>query len=668
MVKQSYTAADIEVFSDIEGVKRNPVIYITSTDSFGLWVCFREIVDNARDEATDGSANKVCVKRTGPYSFSVWDDGRGIPIDMHKKEKRPAIEVIFCKLHAGGKMSHGEGMAYKKATAGTHGMGAAIVNALSSTLVARSYRNGVWNTFTCKAGVPSGGIVKSAPPRISEFGALNKGTVVEFTLDKQYFDADAKIDDETIKSYMKLQSDLHPGITFVYADSRGNKSAFITKKTLGEQLADECAVDEKDVLYVNAGGVQLAVAFRAEDDKSYLLERTYVCGVPTPDGGTHWQGFVNAIADALPNNKRALAGYFMGLLAGIMNVEVLKPLYYGQTKRKLRTKEATEQVYNAIAKPLATFFKKHKPDVDALLTQAQHLADMAKRHSHEAEMAKALGVKNGRSNLPAKLVRTIGDCKPTNRELFIVEGESALGTAQQARFKATQEILPLTGKVLNVVRNKDNAVNNVAIQNILRSIGYVEGQKGTDKMRVQKAIILLTDADADGGHIRLLLLGVLRQYLPQAFEAGIVYIIDTPLYKYKSPTEYAFGNTLGEIKAAVKKFDPAYVNRMKGWGGCNPPELRDIAFSDKRKLIRVLPMEEDEREQFYGLLQDDAKLRKQLLTFDKPKSVTSERRVSKTAAKLRVGRPALHVPPKTVASKGNIATRVKSRISRIKRR
>jgi DNA gyrase subunit B len=609
VVKPGYNAASIQVNSDVEGVRSNPTIYITTNDSYGMWICLREIIDNARDEAR-AEGTTVHVRRlSNPLSFTVYDDGRGMPIDMHPKEKKTGIELIFCKLNAGAKMQHGEGTAYKKATGGVHGMGACITNALSTTLTAYTYRNKKWHEFTCNKGVPQP--LKALKSHTSPTRD-DAGTEVAFTLDPKFFEPGSKIETETIIDYLKLQSEFYPNLKFVYADGPRTET-FYNKLDLGKQLANRYAVPEKDVFAYSKDGLHAALAFVEDNGEKidYVIDRMYACGMPTPDGGTHWDGLVAAVAYCLPTKQQPLAQIVASLMAGVLNVEVDKPKFASQTKRKLRNSEVGPQVANALGGPLRTFFGKHKPQLADLIDRAKAVDDMMKRHEKEAKLVKAVGGGNGKINLPAKLVRA-PNARPEDRELYIVEGESALGVAKKARFAEHQEILPLTGKILNVIKSSEKAGNNIAVQRVLRSIGYTTS-KNTDSLRVKNKILFLVDSDADGGHIALLLLGMMQQFLPQAFEEGLIYIIDTPLYKYQSPTEQEFGNSLLELQRNVKKFNPAYVSRMKGWGECDPMPLRKIAFADTRKLIRVLPMQPDERETFYGLLEADSKLRRQVL-------------------------------------------------------
>lgn len=606
-----YDASAIEVYSDVEGVRQNPNLYITTNDSYGMWVCLREIIDNARDEARAEGTTVYVMRYRDPLHFMVYDDGRGMPIDKHPKEKKPGIELIFCKLNAGAKMQHGGGKAYERATSGVHGMGACITNALSSKLVVNTYRSGKWHEFTCNNGIPQPVVqAKAFRSQVGKFG-----TEVNFTLNAKFFESGSKIETPTILEYLKLQSEFYPHIKFCFRDEANadNNTTFFNKLDLGKQLAARYAVAESDVFSYSKAGLHVALTFGDSEKGDYLTERMYACGMPTPEGGTHLNGLTSAVAACLPVKQKDLAPAVVSLLAGVLNIEVDKPKFNSQTKRKLRNTEVAEQVYTALEAPLRTFFRKHQAQFGTLVEHAKHVADMQKRHENETKLAKAVGG-NGKGSLPLKLVRC-PDCKPADRELFIVEGISALGTAKLARFPKYQEILPLTGKILNVVRNSEKSVNNKVIQDILKTIGYSKQTDDVKTLRVQKAINILTDSDADGGHITLLLLCLLNRYVPQAFKAGIVYVVDTPLYQYKGADEQAFADTLSELRSKVKHFDPACVSRMKGWGACSPKSLRKIAFGPERKLLRVKPLSKEEETTFFGLLGDDPELRRKMLNY-----------------------------------------------------
>jgi DNA gyrase subunit B len=603
-----YNAANITVLSDIESVQKNPGVYINSLDSYGMWVCVREIIDNARDEATAGFATKVTVYRKDDFTFRVVDDGRGIPVDMHPQHKKPAIELVFCKLNAGGKMSHGENAAYKKATSGVHGMGASIVNAMSSKLTAHTYRNSKRaHVFTCNHGIPAGPL-----QQVVANDSLT-GTEVEFTLDAKRFDAGSFVEDKTIIDYLSLQADLYHGIEFTYHNG-STQTTFKNKHTIAHKLAAACNLDAKAVLHARDDHVNMALCLSPDQP---IKNAMYVCGMPSTEGGTHWQGLIKAIDQALIGfTKKDVAETFAECVSGILNLEIDNPKFKGQVKQQLKSREAVDIVYNSLHAKLRKFFMQHKAEVAEVIKKAEALVEMRKKHRNEEELTRTVnGNGKNKLNLPAKAV-VCPNAKPELRELFICEGESALGTCEEARFKTHQEILPLTGKVLNVVRNTDKAVNNVSVKDILSMIGYNANDPNMLNSRVRGKIIILTDADADGGHIQLLLIGLLHKYFPRAFELGMVYVLNTPLYEYKSATELAYGNTLGEIKAQLKHFDPTCVKRMKGWGSCSAKSLREIAFSDKRELIRVLPLDDAGQPVFLGLLSSDPKMRREMLDYD----------------------------------------------------
>ena len=1020
--KTAYNAKHIDVLSDLEAVRAKANVYVGSLDSFGMWICLREIIDNSRDEASDGHASTVYVERLGEYEFVVYDNGRGIPVDPHPKHKLPGIQLVFCRLHAGGKMKNGEGSVYTR-SGGVHGMGACITTALSAKLEAYTYRNG-WHSLHCENGEFKKFGKASSPKGLMQEAQYfeNAGTLVKFTIDHTLFDG--AIDADRVIDYLELMADFYPRINFVYVDKLGVE-VFCNKQSLAAKVAKGLGLVAKDVLAVDASHVQAALAFSR---KQPIKDRLHVCGMPTPDLGTHWTGFLKALELAVaPHVKKQefTAEDLAASLSGVLLLELSTPKFNGQTKQRLESRDAVSIVRDALKEPLAQFFAKHKPQLAEAIKRAEALHAMERRHRAEKELDKSLTTSKGKLNLPPKLV-IAPHCHPDKREVYVVEGDSALGcftgdtlvqlingetksmielvadaekgivnygyshwntsgihvvpitqprlvkytklltevvldngkkirctrnhewklrdgsycdaqdlqsgdsimphyekiynakhdhsrhgrrmvshpgftssgkpskrncwefvhqivardipilrkqmqvlsakgdiphihhrdlgrtndhpanlqilserkhralhasllrvpwgkgednltvkrmkdrqqrriiltqlreakdeywcdspdsskhkeearqralqqmsdparrnqisksvkdwwnkdrravqaerarkqssdpafqekrrialfetrrakflhiiklckgtidaqtfervykewmlennvkrepfgsgfeawrefypslaalkratartiynhkvayvrnivmknpvpvydasidvyhnyalaagvyvhnTAKQARDFHTQEVMPLLGKIMNVVKNDGKVVNNAVVQDLLRVIGYRSDDRKMERARVRGKIIFLTDADADGGHIQLLLVGMMHKYLPHALKSGMVHIVDIPLFSYKSPDEQAFGNSIAEIKEQVKHFNPSYMSRAKGWGACSPEHLSKLAFDPKtRKLIRLTPIRESDQTQFYGLLTGDTSLRRQMLTYKK---------------------------------------------------
>jgi DNA gyrase subunit B len=629
---RAYNAENIEVPTDVENVRNHPGMYVGELDELGAWITTREVLSNATDEAVSGFADTVYIERLNKYRFIVYDNGRGIPVDNHPTEKVPAIQLVFCKLHAGGKLRQ-ETTTYKKSF-GTHGVGACVANALSASLSAYTYRKG-WHLLECVNGSPKK-VVKATPPKLRypQYFNKKKGTLIDFTLDASMFTGE--IADDIIIDYLAVISDFYPRITFIYADEVGEE-VFYNTKSVQQLVAERNGVAAKDVLHVSHPRIEAAICFSRKEP---LKSKMYVCGAPTPDGGTHWQGLVKAVEIAVaPHVKKEVFGVeaLAMSLSGVLNVELLTPKFNGQTKQRLLSKEAVNLVRDALKEPLAQFFNKHKPQLAEAIKRAEALHAMEQRHKAEKDLDKSLTSKKGKLNLPARLV-IAPHCDPKKRELYITEGDSATGPAKNARDHRTQEIMPLTGKILNVVKNDGKVVNNVVVQDLLRVIGYRSDDKKMERARVQGKIIFLTDADSDGGHIQLLLISLMHKYLPHALKSGMVHIVDMPLFSYKGPDEQAFGNTIAEIKSQVKKFSPSYLSRAKGWGACSDAHLAKLAFDPKtRKLIKLSPILDHDLPEFYGLLTGDTTLRRKMLTYKKPTAKQSLRQ--RIMKKIRMATP-----------------------------
>jgi DNA gyrase/topoisomerase IV subunit B len=602
-----------------------PTLYVGSLDTFAKWIAVKEIIDNARDEAINGHATFVRVTRYGDEMFSVQDNGRGIPIGTHAKTGKPAIQLVFCELHAGGKMHNSEKSAYQKSI-GVHGMGAAITNALSVNLKAFVFHRN-WKVFECKRGEPVNKDVRAATAREIPLDCENikRGTFVEFTLDNSIFNS-PPIDDSMIHNYLQILSDFFPGIRFEYvvcddavSDDNPVVTVYKNTKSLVELTAEDNNVNSKDVLHVRTPQLECALCF---SHLTPISKNLYVCGSPTPDGGTHWQGLVKAVASAVePHVKKEKfnAEDFAACLSGVMSIDVSAPKFRGQTKQKLESREAVKIVADALTAPLTAFFKKHKAQVANAIASAERLYALHEQYKHDTDLSKALAAPKGKSNLPAKLVPCL-HAKPHERELFILEGDSAISASKASRDKKFQELLPIRGKILNVVNNARSAIDNEIVKDLLAAIGYTKDDPDFEKSRVGK-IIIATDADSDGCHIQILLIGLLYTYVPAAFRKGMVHVVNLPLYVRKNGKEMVFGNTLKEVGASEKGAlgkhgKDGVIVRMKGLGELNPAEMKILVYDKTRDLVKLSPLRKEEMHDFRALLSSNPEMRKRMLDYD----------------------------------------------------
>lgn len=605
--KSGYGASSIQVLDDITHIRKRPAMYITSTTSSGVIHLAKEAVDNALDEYLSGHANTIIVRiNTKDSSISVTDNGRGIPIEKNKKTKKSTLTTVFTKLHAGGKFGK---QAYSF-SAGLHGVGVKAVNALSSKLEVTVARNGANYKQTFSRGLETSKVTKLKDKK------LKKGTQVKFWPDEEIFSS-VRFDRSKVVDWLESVSYLCPGLKIIVrVDSE--KSVF-KGKTLTAYLEDTLKKNRispnHDVISVNKDGVEAAVVWASDDGESV---QSFVNLSSTPDEGTHVNGLRKAITKALkPYAKKAKVSaedLREGLYAAI-HLKHKEPQFQGQTKMRLLNKDAETTVCEALHPVLVKFFKKHKAVAKAIVDKAIQLREAKSAMKEIREGLKKIATNGkGRGVLPGKLLES-PNCKPSERELFIVEGDSAGGTCKKARDPYYQEVLPLRGKILNAVRaTLSQLVNNEEIQAIVAAIGAGVGDTCNPKKARVGKIMLTMDADPDGKHITALALSFISEYMPQLIKSGMVYVVDSPLFVAKYRGKRYFGYTLEDLERQGIDVGTAQVSRLKGLGESDADELKQYAMDPKtrtttrikkklstKKIRRIMGSDSSARKEILGL-------------------------------------------------------------------
>ena len=599
---ETYTARDITVLDGLEPVRKRPGMYIGGVGSAGLHHLVWEILDNAVDEAMNGYAQNVQVTlHADRSSITITDDGRGVPVDRHPKSGTSALQVIFTTLHAGGKFEH---RTYRTA-GGLHGVGASVVNALSKELVATSKRNGCLWQQRFERGKPVSALRKVGPAR-------GTGTTVFFRPDPKIFPK-TTLDRDLILNRLEVVSYLHAGIRVVFDDeARKEKRTFRHGDGLTDYLAHIVKARGKppvhDAVFAVAkdhdesGGRINLVAQWTESTDEHL--RSYVNGVPTSSGGTHESGLRAGLGKAVRNfvETHGLSPKGVSItpddiregLTGVLSIFVRDPQFQGQTKDRLNNPEMA-QVIDSVVRPALEHWLNHNISVANAIVARIILAARARAASRAAQQeVTRKGVAAARLNLPGKLT----DCSartPEDRELFIVEGDSAGGSAKQARDRRRQAVLPLRGKVLNTENVAPSKVlENKELSDLVTALGCGFGKNlDVAKLRYGK-VIILADADSDGNHIATLLLTFLYRHLPQLISRGRVYLAQPPLYRIDVGKETFWAldeqhrDRILDRSAGNGRGSKAEITRFKGLGEMMPKVLWDTTLNpETRRLLRV---------------------------------------------------------------------------------
>jgi DNA gyrase/topoisomerase IV subunit B len=597
MTTATYTAKDITVLEGLEPVRKRPSMYIGGVDSKGLHHLVWEIVDNAVDEYLNGYADSITVilHKTGD-AVTVIDNGRGIPVDPHPKYKKPALELILTTLHSGAKF--GEGGNYIH-SGGLHGVGSSVVNALSKKLIATIRRDGREWRQTFKRGKVAGKLEKLGPFR-------GHGTSIYFEPDPDIFKT-IHFDAEVIKTHLEDMSYIHSGLNITFKNEVTKESFDLTHtggipEFLAKLIAEgqKPTVTEGPFTLARTNGDKMDVVLQWTESTEETI-RSYVNGIRTSSGGTHETGFKTGIAKAIRNYMETHEVKIKGLtitaediregIVGILSVFCRDPMFQGQTKERLNNPEMNAAVDNFVRPALEAWLNANKTAADQIVGRIV-LAAKARLASREAAIeVKRKSATQRRLNLPGKLA----DCKSTDlkeSELFVVEGDSAGGSAKQGRNNKTQAVLPLRGKILNsegLALNK--VLANAELHDLVSAIGTGVGEKFDLRGLRYGKIILLMDADADGHHITTLLLAFFFRHMTDLIRKGFVYIAQPPLYRIDVAKETFWARDDAhkeEILAKQRANSKIDITRFKGLGEMPPATLAATTLDLKnRTLLRV---------------------------------------------------------------------------------
>ena len=599
---QNYGAEQIQILEGLEAVRKRPGMYIGSTSARGLHHLVYEIVDNAVDEALAGYCDTIDVQINADNSITVEDNGRGIPIGIHPKAGIPAVEVVFTILHAGGKFGGGG----YKVSGGLHGVGASVVNALSNWLEVEIFKDG--NIY--KQRYERGKVMEP----LTVVGTCKKsktGTRVTFLPDDTIFE-ETVFDYDTLKQRLRETAFLTKNLKIILRDEREEKKEKIFHYEGGIKEFVTYLNKSKTALYDSVvycegkkDNVYVEVAFQHNDS---FTESTYsfVNNIITPEGGTHVAGFKNALTKTfndyarknklLKDNEPNLSGDDIreGLTA-IISIKIEDPQFEGQTKQKLGNSEARGAV-DTVTSEQVTYFLEQNPAVAKTICEKAVLAQRARAAARKArDLTRRKTALEGMA-LPGKLA-DCSDKDPENCEIFIVEGDSAGGSAKSARSRATQAILPLRGKILNVEKARlDRIYANAEIKAMITAFGTgIHEDFDITKLRYHK-IIIMTDADVDGAHISTLMLTFLYRFMPELIKQGYVYLAQPPLYKVEKNKKvwYAYSDEeLDKILTEIGRDNNNKIQRYKGLGEMDADQLWETTMDPERRILLKVTMDEE---------------------------------------------------------------------------
>ncbi len=623
--KGDYSASNIQVLEGLEAVRKRPAMYIGDVSVKGLHHLVWEVVDNSIDEALAGHCDKITVEINTDESITVTDNGRGIPTDMHEKEKRSALEVVMTVLHAGGKFDKDT----YKVSGGLHGVGVSCVNALSSSLIATVHRNGKIFTQEYSLGIPKEPVKETGKTDIS-------GTIIKFKPDDGIFSV-TKYNSETVASRLRELAFLNSGIRIILIDHRnldesgdpmteefyseGGLSEFVTylDSTRETLIPDPIFISrEKGEM-----PVQVALSYNTSFTENVI---SYVNNINTHEGGTHVSGFRRALTRTLKNYadksgllekvKVEISGDdFREGLTAVISIKVAEPQFEGQTKTKLGNSDAMGAVDTCVSEILNEYLEEHPKEAKQIVSkvilaaQARHAARKAR------EMVQRKNVLSG-TGLPGKLA-DCSDRDPAVCELYLVEGDSAGGSAKQGRDRKFQAILPLRGKILNVEKAQEHKIyDNEEIKNMITGLGVSFGTEedekalNMDKLRYHK-IIIMTDADIDGSHIRTLILTFFFRYMRELIENGYLYIALPPLYLIKKGKQERYAWSEEDRERVVKemadgKEESVNLQRYKGLGEMNPEQLWATTMDPEHRSLKQVTIESAaEADHLFSMLMGD---------------------------------------------------------------
>ena len=620
---QDYKADQIQVLEGLEAVRKRPAMYIGSTGEPGLHHLVYEVVDNSVDEAMNGHCDSIEVFLNSDGSCSVKDNGRGIPIDDHPVYKVPAVEIVMTKLHAGGKFDSDT----YKVSGGLHGVGVSVVNALSTWATVEIQRDGGSYTQSYKKG-----ILDTKLKRIGD--SDTHGTTVTFLPDKTIFETTV-FDYSILRYRLRELAYLNAGISITLSDDNGKSEVFKYEGGIAEYVAylNETkttlmskamfVTGEKDQVQVEAA-LQWTTAFRENI-------HTFTNNIATREGGTHLSGLKTALTRTINNVARkrkqlkekdpALEGNDVreGLTA-ILSIKVPDPQFEGQTKTKLGNSEVKGIVDTIMTESLSNYFAENPSDSQLIISKCLQAFQAREAAKKARDLTRRKGILEG-GGLPGKLA----DCQskdPVVSEIFIVEGDSAGGTAKQGRDRATQAILPLRGKILNVEKSRiDKILANTEVMALITAMGCsITGVEEEETFEIEKAryhkLIIMTDADVDGAHIRTLLLTFLYRHMKGLIDAGFVYVAQPPLYKVSKgkKLEYAYDDV--QLKKLLDTFGSGYsISRYKGLGEMNASQLWETTMDPNQRTLLQITIEDAELadKAFEELMGDDVQKRREFI-------------------------------------------------------
>lgn len=625
-----YDEGSIQVYEGLEGPRKNPTMYLGELGDPAILQLLREVVENSVDESMVGENTSISVKVGGaktPQTFLVADRGRGIPVKKHKKTGKSTLTTIMTTLHAGGKFDE---KSYK-VSIGVHGLGVSCTVALSKLFEVWTYREGSWFYQKFKKGKPKGEVCKTKFPKklVGELGASRKrGTIIRFIPDYKILGKKAKATDKKLCSWLQDISNLN----------RGLRVRLVT--------------DKLDEIYYNKGGAKeylkkiieqknvevLGKPFILEDDNCTVAIQwsdfggedgvlSYVNGGSTEEGGTHVQGLNTVIAKAFRSISKRIDCASNDLrygVIGFIDIKIHSAEFDSQTKNKLVTSIVKKQVTDQLFLPLKRFLKTNKKSTSLIVKRAGEIKK-ARDEARKIQRAASKIRGNSRSLLPGKLITASNKTPPQEKELFVVEGQSAAGSAKNARDRMFQEILCMKGKGINAARQSlTKVLSNKEVQDILIAIGInpsifrnkKQAKRGKKKLRNSfriGRIIVASDSDHDGQHITQLILTLLYTLVPEVYDKGMVYVVDSPLYVANSKNDKFYGYTLKGIQEKVKG-KKATIIRMKGLGEASWQDLKEFAFNvETRKMFRVTPIKGKEKTRFLKIVGEDTLTRKKLL-------------------------------------------------------
>ncbi len=595
-----YSAESIQVREGLEAVRKRPAMYIGSTDARGLHHLVYEVVDNSIDEALAGFCTEIRVTLNPEGSVTVEDDGRGIPVDVHPKYGKPAVEIVLTVLHSGGKF---DDKSYK-VSGGLHGVGVSVVNALSEWFEVRVARNGKLYKQRYEYGVPT------TPLEIVGTADIT-GTIQRFKPDTKIFET-TEYSYETLQNRLRELSFLTKGLTITFTDTRdpANIKKEVFKADGGVVAFVQWLNSSKTPLHPNVvylrtanGTHEVECALQYSDSYSESVY-AYANNIHTVEGGTHLIGFRQGLTRCIleyAKRRNLLKSSEVGIggddvregLTAILSVRLKNPQFEGQTKMKLGNSEMTGLVSSAIYQQLNQYFDEHPGVGEIIVTKALAAARAREAARKAREMARRKSLFDSAS-LPGKLA----DCSerdPARSEIFIVEGESAGGSAKQGRDRVFQAILPLRGKIINVEKARlEKALENNEIQALITALGTSIGDEFSIEGARYHRVIIMTDADVDGAHIRTLLLTFFYRNMRPLIDKGYIYIAQPPLYKLEKEKKVYYAYSEQEKDKTVKDLggEKIAISRYKGLGEMNPAQLWETTLDPAKRVLLQVTVED----------------------------------------------------------------------------